>query len=634
MVAKKAKSKRIVAAKRYKIEKKVAEHHRKQRKEAKANPQSKKLKKDPGIPNMFPFKEKLLQQAEATKRKIAEEKDRQKEARSKLQSKNRGLNGEQMDLAQLAKDAAKRSQMFDSTQSIHSDGFSLGNVVDAAAAGMKDNSRKAYYKEFKKVVENADVILEVLDARDPLGCRTRQIEELILNAGADKRVILILNKIDLVPREVVEQWLKYLRNEFPTIAFKASTQAQRNNLGQSSISADIASDRLLGSSECLGADNLMKLLKNYCRNANIKTSITVGVIGFPNVGKSSVINSLKRTKVCNVGSTPGVTKVAQTIQLDKSIKLLDCPGIVFSQSSREGDEAEVLLRNCVKVELLEDPISPVEVIVGRCKPEQLMNLYNVPVFADTRDFLVQVARQRGKLRKGGIPDLENAARAVLQDWNSGRIPFYTVPPQAGLPVESHVSSAIVTAWSQEFELPEIVETEGKDLQAAIKGKSQIHTRMLTLANGESSTIDMNVDELPEGYGNGPDSDDAMDEDEYEDEEEEDSDEAPEAMDISGGSSTGGPIQPVIRFKEKTTRAKATSLAEKNVAVLNAMESELNPQLNQNNKKQLKQRRKQDKKAQKAMEVDDDAVMVDEKYDFGEHFNMSQLPGGDDSDEDL
>jgi nuclear GTP-binding protein len=165
--------------------------------------------------------------------------------------------------------------------------------------------------------------------------------------------------IDLVPRENVELWLKYLRNEYPAIAFKASTQTQRRNLSQSNMSADIASQDMLNSSECLGADQLIKLLKNYCRNLNMKTSITVGVIGYPNVGKSSVINSLKRSKVCGVGSTPGFTKVAQQITLDKNIKLLDCPGIVFAAQGHNGEsDAEVLLRNCVKVELLDDPITP------------------------------------------------------------------------------------------------------------------------------------------------------------------------------------------------------------------------------------------------------------------------------------
>jgi hypothetical protein len=67
----------------------------------------------------------------------------------------------------------------------------------------------------------------------------------------------------------------------------------------------------LSLSRCAGADALIKLLKNYCRNKDLKTSIHVGVIGFPNVGKSSLINSLKRSKVCGVGATPGFTKTAQ-----------------------------------------------------------------------------------------------------------------------------------------------------------------------------------------------------------------------------------------------------------------------------------------------------------------------------------
>lgn len=69
-----------------------------------------------------------------------------------------------------------------------------------------------------------------------------------------------------------------------------------------------SSQDLLESSRCLGADVLLQLLKNYCRNKDIKTAITVGVVGLPNVGKSSLINSLKRSKSCGVGATPGFTK--------------------------------------------------------------------------------------------------------------------------------------------------------------------------------------------------------------------------------------------------------------------------------------------------------------------------------------
>jgi nuclear GTP-binding protein len=88
----------------------------------------------------------------------------------------------------------------------------------------------------------------------------------------------------------------------------------------------------------------------------LKTGVVVGVVGFPNVGKSSLINSLKRTRVASVGATPGVTKAMQEIHLDKHVKLLDCPGIVFA--SPGDNEASATLRNCTKVERLADPITP------------------------------------------------------------------------------------------------------------------------------------------------------------------------------------------------------------------------------------------------------------------------------------
>ena len=82
-----------------------------------------------------------------------------------------------------------------------------------------------------QVVEAADVILEVLDARDPLGTRCPQMEEAV-KAQPGKRLVLVLNKADLVPRDNLEKWLKYLRNEYPTVVFKSSTQSQNKNLGR------------------------------------------------------------------------------------------------------------------------------------------------------------------------------------------------------------------------------------------------------------------------------------------------------------------------------------------------------------------------------------------------------------------
>lgn len=81
---------------------------------------------------------------------------------------------------------------------------------------------------------------------------------------------------DLVPREVAESWLKYLREELPTVAFKCSTQRQAANLGQRRLPSASSADGGFTGSECLGAESLLQLLKNYARASDIKTAITVG----------------------------------------------------------------------------------------------------------------------------------------------------------------------------------------------------------------------------------------------------------------------------------------------------------------------------------------------------------------------
>src|SRR4051794_37397505 len=112
-------------------------------------------------------------------------------------------------------------------------------------------------REFKKVLEASDVILEVLDARDPVGCRCLAVENFIQGKYPTKKIIVLLNKVDLVPREVVEPWRNHLRAALPAVAFKCSTHSQRSNLGQAARSA-LAPHA--PTAECLGADTLLQLL--------------------------------------------------------------------------------------------------------------------------------------------------------------------------------------------------------------------------------------------------------------------------------------------------------------------------------------------------------------------------------------
>jgi len=443
----KRQSKRQTTKLREKIKKKVRDHGRKLKKDIKKHPEKyRKSKKDPGVPNDHPFKEQILSEARDVVAKHKEYQERRRIELKEYKAKAKenlahSLKGQSLE-ALMAK-AQHKAKVFDDGQGIQE---------SAVKKGLSDKSAKAYYKEFRKVVDAADVVLEVLDARDPMGSRCKEVEEAVMSGSkAGKRLVLVLNKADLVPRENLLAWMKHLRNEYPTIPFKASTQ-QTARLGQAKINMKQVDQVLLQTSKCVGADILLSLLANYCRNKDIKTSIKVGVVGMPNVGKSSLINSLKRSRACTTGATPGVTKVMQEVQLDKKVTLLDCPGLVMAGGNKT--DASVALRNAIKVESLADPITPVVAILSRVPREHIMMQYRIGHFKDCAEFLSLVALSHGKLLRGGIPDRHMAARMILGDWNTGKIKYFTHPPEQSSP-ESFLGAEIVEQFASEFDLKDL-----------------------------------------------------------------------------------------------------------------------------------------------------------------------------------
>jgi nuclear GTP-binding protein len=188
------------------------------------------------------------------------------------------------------------------------------------------------------------------------------------------------------------------------VLFKANLQNQNSNLSQDSLFNSALAEKkeyvedVLNTNKAIGGENLLNLLKNYCRVEDSKRSIVVGIVGFPNVGKSSIINSLRRGKVVGVSSTPGYTKSMQEIILDKNIKLLDSPGVVFSNESDK--EYNMILHNVIRIEDVKEPIDVVSVILHKVPKDVIKDLYKLESdWETTEQFLWLIGDKMKKYKR-------------------------------------------------------------------------------------------------------------------------------------------------------------------------------------------------------------------------------------------
>lgn len=267
---------------------------------------------------------------------------------------------------------------------------------------MAAGQSRRIWNELYKVIDSSDVVIMVLDVRDPPGTRCAHIENFLKKEKPHKHLIFILNKVDLVPVWVTQRWVAILSSEYPTVAFHASL------------------------THPFGKGAVINLLRQFTKLHAERKQISVGFIGYPNVGKSSVINALRSKKVCKVAPIAGETKVWQYITLMKRIFLIDCPGVVYDAANTETD-TEKVLKGVVRVELVPDPEQYIPSLMERVKAEHLSKTYGIESWEDSEDFLSQLGTKTGKLLKGGDSDISLCARMVLNDWQRGKIPYYKPP---------------------------------------------------------------------------------------------------------------------------------------------------------------------------------------------------------------
>ncbi|KAF1990541.1 NGP1NT-domain-containing protein [Aulographum hederae CBS 113979] len=290
---------------------------------------------------------------------------------------------------------------------IGEEGGEAGSAADIIATAREPifskGQSKRIWNELYKVIDSSDVIIHVLDARDPLGTRCRSVEKYVKEEAPHKHLVFVLNKCDLVPTSVCANWVRVLSKEFPTLAFHASIT---NSFGKGS---------------------LINLLRQFSSLHKDRKQVSVGFIGYPNVGKSSIINTLRAKKVCTVAPVAGETKVWQYITLMKRIYLIDCPGVVPPNPNDTPEE--ILLRGVVRVENVDNPEQYIPAALAKCKEKHIERTYDIRGWKDHIDFLEMMGRRSGRLLKGGEVDLDGVAKMVLNDFLRGKIPWFTPPPK-------------------------------------------------------------------------------------------------------------------------------------------------------------------------------------------------------------
>ena len=205
--------------------------------------------------------------------------------------------------------------------------------------------------------------------------------------------------------------MRTLSREYPTLAFHASIT---NSFGKGS---------------------LIQLLRQFSSLHSERKQISVGFIGYPNTGKSSIINTLRKKKVCQVAPIPGETKVWQYITLMKRIYLIDCPGVV--PPNQNDTEQDILLRGVVRVENVEHPEQYIQAVLDKTKAHHIERTYDVRGWTKATEFLELLARKGGRLLKGGEADLDGVAKMVLNDFMRGKIPWFTPAPAPDIKEGGH-----------------------------------------------------------------------------------------------------------------------------------------------------------------------------------------------------
>ncbi|KAH9950048.1 hypothetical protein B0H21DRAFT_21208 [Amylocystis lapponica] len=542
-------SKRSSTDQRERRKHQVKESKRKTKKAAKKNPQWKsKHPKDPGIPNNFPYKDQILAEVAEERRKAAEEKERRKQEKKAAKGKAASADG--------SDDEAVFDGVTGVTARTHTKAAGADTPMDVDTEVPEDEVPVLINHDLptlQSVLDRADVVLQIVDARDPLRSRSTHIEEL----SQGKKMLLVLSKIDTCPREAAAGWAATLRTHYPTVLFRSASAFLPAPLepvgkGKGKERAD----------DAWGIDSILACLHAWAQEQEGDAPLVVAVVGVTNAGKSAFVNSLLRKAALptyHLSSAaldgPTTTTHAQEVTLEidgKQLRLVDTPGLSWLPAPDQSEEEiertrarDILLRSRGRIERLKDPVPVVAEIVARADREDLMLFYNLAAFADgdANAFLSGVARSNGLVKKGGVLDLAGASRIVLRDWSTGKFPRYTMPPSPAPTPAPGTEAALAEIYAKDEQILGglAIRKELRRRSGVVKlAAAEAETRRLVLdmpwVSAEHEDVDYGDEEegeaMEDAEGDGSDKEDDEEDaedgsaEEDEEDEDEDEDEAP------------------------------------------------------------------------------------------------------------
>ncbi|WFD21831.1 hypothetical protein MEQU1_000487 [Malassezia equina] len=354
------------------------------------------------------------------------------------------------------------------------------------------------WRQLWRVIERSQLLVQIVDARNPLRFRCEDLEKYVQSMPANpvdmaavedrasyvgpRKTLLLINKADLLDDGQRKAWADYFTQQKVTFAFfsaadetarqlaKAQRDAQfeaarqqeevdvadspRDQKDLPDDAADAVRDTLVLHDDPSRILNVLELEELFLQcapnlslfrrddpalpNDGVPEKLTVGFVGYPNVGKSSTINALLGEKKVSVSATPGKTKHFQTIHLSPTTIICDCPGLVFPQFSTSA--ADLVCDGILPIDQMREYTAPSELVAQRIPKDILMRTYNMPLptlspeeggtGAPTGlEVLTAYAVARGLVRQGqGNPDESRAARYVLKDYINARLLFAHPPP--------------------------------------------------------------------------------------------------------------------------------------------------------------------------------------------------------------